>query len=77
AKHKVKGLQHGSYRFAEILRKIGAISKIIAYYDTAAKNLSKDIQNWVASFEDGIAIDGKDWGKDTLGKTEPLALENA
>jgi len=64
AKHKVKGLTNNSYRFAEILRKIGHISKIIAYYDTSAKNLSKDIQNWVASFEDGIQVEGKDWGKD-------------
>ena len=51
SKHKVKGLLNSSYRFAEVLRRIGHISKIIAYYDTAAKNLSKDIQNWVASFE--------------------------
>ena len=63
SKHKVKGLSNSSYRFAEVLRRIGHISKIIAYYDTSAKNLSKDIQNWVASFEPNIEIDGKDWGK--------------
>lgn len=63
AKHKIKGLSQSAYRFAEVLRKIGDISKIIAYYDTHAKNLSKEIQEWVASFEDGIEIDGKDWGK--------------
>jgi hypothetical protein len=51
AKHKVKGLSHSSYRFAEILKRIGGVSKIIGYYDTTAKNLSKEIQEWVASFE--------------------------
>jgi len=67
AKHKVKGLGNSTYRFAEVLKRIGAISKIIAYYDTHAKNFSKDIQDWVASFEPNIMIDGKDWGKDTMG----------
>ena len=68
SKHKVKGLSNSSYRFAEVLRRIGHISKIIAYYDTAAKNLSKDIQNWVASFEPNLEIEGKDWGKETKPK---------
>jgi hypothetical protein len=51
AKHKIKGLTSDTYMFADILRKIGDISKVINYYDTAAKNLSKEIQGWVASFE--------------------------
>lgn len=51
AKHKVKGLGEDTYRFAEILKKIGDTSKIINYYDTHAKNLSTEIQKWVASFE--------------------------
>jgi len=51
AKHKIKGLGADTYTFAEILKKIGDISKIINYYDTSAKNLSKEIQEWVASFE--------------------------
>lgn len=51
AKHKIKGLTHETYMFAEVLRKIGDISKVISYYDAAAKNLSKEIQEWVASFE--------------------------
>lgn len=63
-KHKVKGLTNDAYLFAEVLRRIGGISKIISYYDTAAKNLSVTIQEWVASFEDGVLIDGKDFGKD-------------
>jgi hypothetical protein len=61
SKHKVKGLSNSSYRFAEVLKRIGAISKIIAYYDTHAKSLSKDIQSWVATFEDGVQVEGKDW----------------
>ena len=51
AKHKVKGLTNASYLFAQILRKIGEVSKIINYYDTSAKNLSSEIQKWVASWE--------------------------
>lgn len=51
AKYKVKGLTKETYLFAEVLRKIGDISKIISYYDTSAKNLSTDIQKWVAAFE--------------------------
>lgn len=51
AKHKVKGLTNSSYLFAQILRKIGEVSKIINYYDTSAKNLSGEIQKWVASWE--------------------------
>lgn len=70
SKHKVKGLTHSSYRFAEVLKRIGDISKVIAYYDTHAKTLSKEIQQWVASFEDGIVVEGKDWGKETP-KEEP------
>jgi len=70
AKHKVKGLKNTSYRFAEVLNRIGKISKIIAYYDTHAKNLSKDIQDWVASFEEGVYVDGKDWGKTPEASTE-------
>lgn len=70
SKHKVKGLTQSSYRFAEILRKIGSISKIIAYYDTHAKNLSKDIQNWVAAFEDGVEVESKAKKKVTKEKVE-------
>ena len=51
AKHKIKGLTNEAYLFADVLRKIGDISKVINYYDTAAKNLSKEIQEWVAAFE--------------------------
>lgn len=51
AKHKVKGLSEESYRFAEVLRRIGEATKVIGYYDNAAKALAKDIQDWVANFD--------------------------
>lgn len=63
SKHKVTGLGHSSYRFAEVLKRIGSISKVIAYYDTYAKNISKEIQQWVASFEENVFVEGKTWGE--------------
>lgn len=57
SKHKVKGLTKDSYLFSEILVRIGNISKVFNYYDTYAKNLSTEIQNWVTSFEEGIIVE--------------------
>jgi hypothetical protein len=57
SKHKLKGLTKDSYTFANILKRIGDISKVFNYYDTAAKNLSGEIQNWVATFEEGVSIE--------------------
>jgi preprotein translocase subunit SecY len=37
-----------------VLYRIGNISKIFNYYETASKNLSTDVQNWVMTFEDGV-----------------------
>lgn len=54
SKYKVKGLTQDSYLFAEILMKIGDISKIFNYYDATGKNLASDIQDWVVTFEDGV-----------------------
>jgi hypothetical protein len=54
SKHKVKGLGTSTFLFSEILRKIGDLSKIISYYDNKAKSLSKEIQDWVVTFDDGI-----------------------
>jgi len=51
AKHKVKGMNDETKLFSEILLKIGEISKIVSYYDTHAKSLSKKIQEWVAGFD--------------------------
>lgn len=54
SKHKVNGLTKDAYIFAQVLRKIGDISKIFNYYDAAGKSLSTEVQDWVASFEDGV-----------------------
>jgi len=48
---KVKGLTEESYLFGQVLRKIKEIMKVINFYDGHAKNLSKDIQEWVSKFE--------------------------
>lgn len=57
SKHKVKGLTTNSYLFAQVLRRIGDISKVFNYYDTAGKNLSTEIQNWVVTFEEGVTVE--------------------
>ena len=54
SQHKVKGLTKDAYTFADVLRRIGNISKVFNYYDTYGKNLSTEIQDWVASFEEGV-----------------------
>lgn len=51
SKHKVKGLTNESYRFAEVLKRLDGITRIINYYDAAAKSMAKEIQDWVASFD--------------------------
>lgn len=48
---KVKGLTKESYLFSQVLKKIYEVVKIVNFYDNHAKTLSKDIQDWVASFE--------------------------
>jgi hypothetical protein len=63
ATYKPKGLSADTYLFAEILTKIGFISKVISYYDNHAKSLNKDIQDWCATFEEGVYIEGKNWGR--------------
>jgi len=57
SKHKVKGLTKDSYTFSQVLMRIGNISKLFNYYDSYAKSLSTDIQNWVSSFEEGVIVD--------------------
>lgn len=54
SKHKVKGLTKDSYLFSKILLRIGDISKVFNYYDTAAKNLNGEIQDWVACFDESV-----------------------
>ena len=57
SKHKVKGLTKDAYTFSKILLKIGDISKIFNYYETESKNLSKDIQDWIMTFDEGITME--------------------
>jgi len=54
SKHKVKGLTRDAYTFSKILLKIGEISKIFNYYEASSKNLSKDIQDWIVTFDKGV-----------------------
>ena len=51
APYKIKGLTKEAFIFADILKRIGIISRVIAYYDATAKSLNKDITDWVSSFE--------------------------
>jgi hypothetical protein len=59
AEHKVKGLTKDTYTFSEILKRIGAVSKVFNYYDTIGKNVSTDVLDWVACFEEGVTQDVK------------------
>ena len=49
--HKVKGLTKEAFTFAEILRRIGEISKIVSYYDSTAKNFTEEIAKWALSLD--------------------------
>lgn len=57
ATHKVKGLTKDSYVFADILRRIGEISKVFNYYDTTGKNIAQDVQDWVVLFDESITLE--------------------
>lgn len=54
AEHKVKGLTKDTYTFSEILKRIGSVSKVFNYYDTIGKNVSTDVLDWVACFEENV-----------------------
>lgn len=54
ANHKVKGLTKDAFTFSQVLIRIGDISKVFNYYDTAGKNFSTEIQEWVTLFDDGV-----------------------
>jgi hypothetical protein len=73
--YKIKGLTKESYQFSEVLRKIGAMSKIISYYDMINKNLSEDIQTWVLTFDEDVSFDKleqmKEEQKEEETKEEP------
>jgi hypothetical protein len=50
SKETVKGLNKSTYTFANILQRIGELSKIINFYDNCGKDISTDIQNWIGMF---------------------------
>lgn len=55
SKYNVKGLTKDAYLFAEVLMKIGNISKVFNFYETQSKNLATEIQDWVLTFEDNVS----------------------
>ena len=57
SKHKIKGLSKDAYTFSKVLIKIGEISKIFNYYETESKNLSKDIQDWILTFDGNVTME--------------------
>ena len=57
--YKVKGLNRGTVLFANVIRRIGEISKIFDYYNNITKDLSKDIVDWVASFDAEVTQEPK------------------
>jgi hypothetical protein len=75
SKHKVKGLTKDSYTFSQVLMRIGSISKLFNYYDSHAKSLSSDIQNWVASFEEGTVLDKIENKRKAVETVEATVIE--
>ena len=57
SKHTVKGITKATYNFANILRRIGEVSKLFNFYDNKAKYYSEFIVTWVTAFEDGVTLD--------------------
>ncbi len=56
AQYKVKGLNRGTVLFANIIRRIGEISKLFDYYNNITKELSTEIVDWVAQFDENVSI---------------------
>lgn len=75
SKHKVKGLTKDSYTFSKVLMRIGSISKLFNYYDSYAKSLSTDIQNWVVSFEEGVVVENIEKKKKAAKTVEATVIE--
>lgn len=56
-KHKIKGLCKEAFLYMEIIKRITEISKLYDYWNNISKELSQEIQHWVASFEEGVSIE--------------------
>lgn len=61
--YKPVGLTKKTYLFAEVLTKIGMVSKIINYYDNEIKELSEKIQKWVYMFDPNVVEEDVKKGK--------------
>lgn len=59
--YKPVGLTKKTYLFAEILTKIGMISKVVNYYDNEIKDLSEKIQKWVYKFDPKVVEEGENF----------------
>lgn len=57
SKYKVKGLCNDAYLFSQVLIRISGISKIFNYYETASKNLSNEIQDWIVTLDEGVNVE--------------------
>lgn len=77
AKHTVKGLSKQAYTFVEILSRIGELSKIFNYYETANKNLVADITDWVVTFDDSIQVEGQTLAPEADKKAKKKKEETA
>lgn len=66
--HKVRGLTDDAYNFANVLRRIGEVSKIINYYDAAVKRLSTELSTWAVNMGGGELLSEVD---DTV---QPMTL---
>lgn len=66
--YKVKGLNKNTFIFTDILRKIGASNKLINFYDTLGKDLSTEVMEWVALFDENVSIEQPklDYDKDLM-----------
>lgn len=49
-KHKIKGLCKEAFLYMEIIKRITEISKLYDYWNNRSKEVSEEIQRWVASF---------------------------
>ena len=54
ATYKPKGLSEKTHTFSEILLRIGEVSKVFNYYNLYSENLSGDVTDWTAAFEEGV-----------------------
>lgn len=57
SQHKVTGLTNKSFVFANLIRRIGEISKIFEFYNNQTKELSAEITKWITDITNGVSIE--------------------